>query len=172
MDPSQVSRIERGVLASVTVDQLTRVATVLGLNLSIKLYPGGEPLRDQAQVNLIERFRKQVGPPLVCRAEVPVPMPGDQRAWDLQILGAPELVGLEAESRMRDSQATLRKITLKARDSGINQVILLLAATHANRAAVAAAGAAFHDMFPVSSRAALRALREGRDPGGWAIILL
>ena len=118
IDHSQVSRIERGVLATVTVDQLSRMASVLGLDVSIKFYPGGQPLRDQAQVNLIDRFRKQVGPPLRCRAEVPVPIPGDQRAWDLQVLGASKVVGVEAESRMRDSQATLRKIMLKARDSG------------------------------------------------------
>jgi hypothetical protein len=148
------------------------MASVLGLELSVKLYPGGAPLRDQAQVELIDRFRRQLGQPLRCRTEVPIPIPRDQRAWDVQLLGTPKSVVIEAETRIRDGQAVQRRITLKARDSKVDQVILLVADTHANRAAIHAAEASFREMFPVSSREALQALRAGQDPGGWAIIML
>ncbi len=167
-----MSRIERGVLATVSLEQLCRIASVLGLDLSLKLYPGGAPLRDQGQTHLIDRFRPYVGKPLALRSEVPVPIAGDQRAWDLHVIGAPKLVGVEAETRIVDSQALQRRIALKARDSGIEQVILLVSDTRANRAAIRAAEASFREMFPVPARDALRALREGRDPGGWSLILL
>jgi transcriptional regulator with XRE-family HTH domain len=172
LSQSQVSRIERGVLATLSIEQLCRIASVIGLDLSVKLYPGGAPLRDQGQTNLIDRFRPHVGPPLGLRAEVPVPIDGDRRAWDLQIVGAPKLIGLEAETRIVDCQALQRRIALKARDSNIERVILLVSDTRANRAAIRAAEASFREMFPVPARDALRALREGRDPGGWAIIML
>jgi transcriptional regulator with XRE-family HTH domain len=172
LSQSQVSRIERGVLATVSIEQLCRIASVLGLDLSVKLYPGGAPLRDQGQANLIDRFRPYVRAPLGLRSEVPVPIDGDRRAWDLQIVGAAQLVGVEAETRIIDSQALQRRIALKARDSNIEQVILLVSDTRANRAAIRAAEASFREMFPIPARDALRALREGHDPGGWAIIML
>jgi transcriptional regulator with XRE-family HTH domain len=168
----QVSRIERALAPSVGIEQLCRMSIVLGLDLSIKFYPGGAPLRDKAQLALLGRFRTHVGLPLRCQTEVPVPLIGDRRAWDMTILGARARVGLEAETRLRDCQAVQRRIALKARDSGIDQVILLVSDTHANRAAIQAAEASLREMFPIPARAALRALRAGRDPGGSAIILL
>ena len=169
---TQVSRIERAVLATVTLEQLCRIASVLGLEAGLRFYPGGQPLRDQAQVNLIERFRPHVGTPLRCRTEVPVPIEGDRRAWDVCVVGGPDTIGVEAETRIRDWQAVQRRITLKARDSGIDKVILLVADTHANRTALRAAGSTLHEMFPVPARTALRELREGRIPEGSAVILL
>jgi transcriptional regulator with XRE-family HTH domain len=169
---TQVSRIERAALSSVTIDALCRMATVVGLDVSIKFYPGDRPFRDQAQIRLLDRFRLEVGPPLILKAEVPIPIPGDQRAWDLCIVGLPEIYGVEAETRLWDLQAVQRKLTLKARDSNIGRVILLVSATHANRTALDLAAASLEEMFPVGGRAALRALRAGQDPGGSAIILL
>ncbi len=61
---------------------------------------------------------------------------------------------------------------LKARDSSIEVVILLVAETRANRAAIRAAGAALAEMFPVPARVALRELRAGRVPDGSSLILL
>jgi len=172
LSQTQVSRIERAVLPSVTIDQLARVALVLGLAPSLRFYPSGSPLRDQPQNDLLDRFRRILGAPLGCRTEVPVPLAGDRRAWDMWDVGGARTIGLEAETHLRDCQATQRRITLKARDSNIDQVILLLSDTHANRAAVRAADASLREMFPVSGRVALRALRAGKDPGGSAIILL
>jgi len=171
LSPTIVGRIERGVLPSVSLEQLARVSIVLGLDLALRFYPGGRPLRDHAQLALIERFRSVLHPSLGLRFEVPIPIVGDRRAWDAHVLGTPVAIGLEAETRLRDVQAVERRIGLKMRDSSIDQVILLLADTHTNRAAIQDAGSSIQTMFPVPARSALRALREGRDPGGSAIIL-
>jgi hypothetical protein len=151
---------------------VARLASILGLDLSVKFYPAGQPLRDQAHLELIARFRARLGPGLVVRTEVPVPIAGDARAWDVVVDGAPKLIGTEAETRLRDCQALERRIALKARDSGIDRVILLVSGTRANRAALRVAQASLHAMFPIPARVALRALAEGRDPGGSAIIML
>jgi transcriptional regulator with XRE-family HTH domain len=171
LSPTIVGRIERGVLTSVSLEQLTRVSIVLGLDLMVRVYPGGRPVRDHAQLALIERFRAVLHPSLGLRFEVPIPIAGDRRAWDAHVLGTPVTIGLEAETRLRDVQAVERRIALKMRDSSIDQVILLLADTHTNRAAIHDAGTSIQTMFPVSARSALRAFREGRDPGGSAVIL-
>jgi transcriptional regulator with XRE-family HTH domain len=172
LSTTQISRIERARLPSASLDQVARLASILGLDLSVKFYPAGQPLRDQAHLELIARFRARLGPGLVVRTEVPVPIAGDPRAWDAVVDGGPKPIGTEAETRLRDWQALERRIALKARDSGIDRVILLVSATRANRAALRAAQASVHEMFPIPARVALRALAEGRDPGGSAIIML
>jgi transcriptional regulator with XRE-family HTH domain len=172
LSATQVGRIERGVLASVSVDQLCRLVSVLGLEVWLRFYPAGDPIRDQGQVDLIERFRPNLGSPLWLRTEVLIPIPGDKRAWDGSIEGGRSPVRLEAETRIHDVQALQRRIALKARDSGVAVVILLVSATHANRAALRAADAQFRQAFPVPGRAALRELRAGRVPGGSTIIVV
>ena len=172
LSPTQISRIERLHLPSASFDQVARLASVLGLDLSVRFYPAGQPLRDQAHLELIARLRARLGPGLVVRTEVPVPIAGDPRAWDAVVDGAPKPIGTEAETRLRDWQALERRIALKARDSGIDRVILLVSATRANRAALRVAQASLHAMFPIPARVALRALAEGHDPGGSAIIVL
>ena len=79
---------------------------------------------------------------------------------------------MEAETRLYDVQAQLRRIALKARDAGVDVVLLVLADTPRNRAAVDAAGPAVVDTYLVPARDALRALRTGRHPGGSALILV
>jgi hypothetical protein len=103
---------------------------------------------------------------------VPLLIHGDLRAWDATILGAYFGVGVEAETRLRDLQAAARRTNLKQRDGELDHVILLIADTRANRLALRISGAELGSAFPVSQRECLRALREGRDPGGSAIIVL
>ncbi len=79
---------------------------------------------------------------------------------------------VEAETRLTDYQAQTRRIMLKARDAGVQHVLLVLADTRNNRAAVAAAGSAITELFPVSARRALAALAAGEHPGGSAIVFL
>jgi hypothetical protein len=54
----------------------------------------------------------------------------------------------------------------------LDHVILLIADTRTNRLALRLSAADLGVVFPVSQRDALRALREGRDPGGSTIIVL
>ena len=81
-------------------------------------------------------------------------------------------IGLEAETRGRDSQALQRKLALKRRDGNVDHVILLMADTRHNRSFLRAAGEGLHRDFPIPGRIALERLSEGRDPGGSSIILL
>jgi hypothetical protein len=81
-------------------------------------------------------------------------------------------VGIEAETRARDSQDLQRRLSLKRRDGGADQVILLLADTRHNRTFLRAAGEGFVADFPVPPSIALERLGAARDPGGSSIILL
>jgi len=168
---SAVGRLERGELQRVTVDRIAMMATVLGLDLRIGLYPSGSPVRDAAHLALIDRLRQRVGTGLRWRAEVPVPLPGDLRSADV-VIDSPNVDEMvEAETRLDDLQALERRVRLKQRDLGVLRVILLIADTRHNRS-VLGAHPELVARFPVTTRACLAALRDGRDPGGDAIVVL
>jgi transcriptional regulator with XRE-family HTH domain len=169
---SQVGRIERAQHPSVSIAQLARIGSIVGLDLGVRFYPGGSPLRDAAHLALIERFRVRISRELVFRTEVPLPGPSDQRAWDGMIFGAGDPIGVEAETRLSDIQALERRVALKARDGGVSRVILVVAATRGNRHAVREAAASLELAFPVPGRLALKSLTAGRDPGGSTLILI
>jgi hypothetical protein len=61
---------------------------------------------------------------------------------------------------------------MKARDAGSAHLLIVVADTHRNRAAMREVAPLVTEMFPVDARHALAALRAGRYPGGSAIILL
>ena len=169
---SQVGRIERAEHPSVSVMQLAQIGSIVGLDLSVRLFPGGSPLRDAAHVALLDRFRSRLSPTLTFRTEVPVAGLGDQRAWDGMVFGAGDPAGVEAETRVSDIQALERRVALKARDGGVSRVILLVAATRANRHVVREAETSLVAAFPTPGRLALNALAAGRDPGGSSLVLL
>lgn len=168
---SAVGRLERGELHRVTVERIAIAATELGLDLRIGLFPSGSPVRDAAHLALIERLHKRVGPGLRWRAEVPVPLPGDLRSADVVIDGPSVDEMVEAETRLEDLQALERRVRIKQRDLGIRRVILLVADTRHNRSVIAA-HPELRERFPITTRACLAALRDGRDPGGDAMVVL
>jgi hypothetical protein len=112
------------------------------------------------------------------RSEVPLPIVGDRRAWDVWLGKLVDTDGVhrelpgEIETRIVDTQALVRKLTLKMRDAGVEVVLLVVADTPSNRHAVAAAWPSMAAMFPVSTRMALAALAEGRYPGGSSLVFL
>jgi transcriptional regulator with XRE-family HTH domain len=166
-----IGRMERLDVRRMTVDRLAVVAAVLGLDFRVSLRPTGSPVRDAAHLALIARLRPRVSSTLRWRTEVPIPLPGDLRSADVVIEG-PELGAMiEAETRLVDLQATERKARTKQRDLGLGRLILLIADTDHNRRTLEA-HPAFVSQFPVSTRACLLALRDGRDPGGDAIVVL
>lgn len=169
---SQVSRIERAAHSSVSVMQLARIGSIVGLELSVRTYPNGAPLRDHAHIALLQRFRARVSAKLSVRSEVPLPIPGDLRAWDMVILGAGDPIGVEVETRLTDIQALERRIALKARDGGVRRVLLVVSASRGNRLAVRDSLTLLQTEFPVRAGLALAALADGRDPGGSALILI
>lgn len=99
MSGMQVSRIERGILPTVSIEQLARLGAAVGLDVRVRAYPGPSPVLDAAQMALLGRLRARLPKHLLFRTEVPLPSVGDQRAWDAYIS---RLVGIaDACSRSR-----------------------------------------------------------------------
>jgi transcriptional regulator with XRE-family HTH domain len=175
LSASEVGRIERGLVPLDIVRASTLLGAV-GLELSVRAYPAGQPIRDRAHGALLERLRSRLHPGLIWRTEVPMPIPGDLRAWDGVIRAGPRVspgwaLAVEAETRPRDIQALQRRIALKARDSGITPVLLLLADTQHNRQLLRD-HPNLRDDFPVPGSRALELLGAGVFPGGGAVLRL
>lgn len=174
-----ISNIERGRSRTVPILAIARHGAAVGLRLHARLYPAGPPIRDQAQVALLDRFRKRISAEWNVRLEAPLPGDRDQRAWDMLIWrpggahGTPGVsIGVEAITRMRDVQAQVRAAHLKQRDAGVARLVLLVAATHANRRALAAAEPVLRSDFTAGTRFTVAALAAGSDPGADSLVLL
>jgi transcriptional regulator with XRE-family HTH domain len=171
----QVLRLERGELRRVSIEELGSWFAVVGLDLGIRTFPAGDPIRDRAQLALLERFRARLHPSIRWRTEVPLPMDRDLRAWDADIRGSQPAAWrcrVDAETRVADAQALERRLTLKARDDPDGHLILLLAETRANRRAVGWLREGLRELLPLDPRQLLRALHAGDDPGGSGIVML
>jgi hypothetical protein len=172
LSTATVSRIQARQAPDVGVVRISQMFSVVGLELSARAYPGGSPVRDQGHGRVLTRFRARLHRSLGWSLEVPMPGKGDQRAWDALIRGNGWLYGVEAETHPTDAQALIRRLELKARDSGVTGVILVLSETRHTRAFVAAAADLLQAAFPVPGRRALELLGAGVDPGGSALIVL
>jgi transcriptional regulator with XRE-family HTH domain len=169
---AQYSRIERGLVRGVSIEQASALLAAVGLDLSMRLYPGGQPLRDTAHAALLDRLRKELHRSLRVLTEVPFPTPGDQRAWDVVVSGQTWRHGFEAETRPRDLQSLERRLALKVRDGGVDGASLLLLDSRHNRDFVRAHAASLMERFPVPGARAIELLRAGVDPGIGSVILL
>jgi transcriptional regulator with XRE-family HTH domain len=183
---AQVSRIEAAQVTGLPILTAARVLSAVGRDLSVRVYPGAAPVHDAAQLAILGRLRPHVADTLSWRTEVPIPIPGDQRAIDL-VIGAgggagggadggpgrgPDVsVAVECISRLEDAQSAERAGRLKQRDAGLSCLVLVLADTRHNRAAVAGAPT-LATSFPHSTRAILAALRAGRQPPGDGIVFV
>jgi transcriptional regulator with XRE-family HTH domain len=169
---SMASRIEGGRVPDVGVVRLSSMLAIVGLDLSLRAYPGGAPLRDAGHAALLARFRARLHPSLDWRIEVPLPGPSDRRAWDAMIRGASWRYGVEAETHPTDGQALARRLEMKVRDGNVDGLILVLAPTRHGRAFLAAAGDLLAPLFPVPAGLALERLAAGVDPGGSALVVV
>lgn len=167
-----VSWTESGANASLSIVDASRMLACVGLDLSVRAYPAGRGIRDAAQLALIAHLKSLVLPHWDWRTEVPIPLPGDARAWDVVLRGPAITIGVEAESRLRDIQALNRRVMPKLRDSGLDRVVILIAATRTNRTVLREVGDSVRSNYPIPSRQALDALVSGRDPGGNVIVVL
>jgi transcriptional regulator with XRE-family HTH domain len=152
-------------------DEASRHAAVLGLRLSVKAYPQGSPVRDAGQLRLLGRLRVQVHRTFRWRTEVLIGGLGDLRAWDVQ-LGGPGSIGIDAEMRLRDIQATQRRCETKWRDSGVDRVLLVVAATIHNRAVLREHRVALSSTFPADTAEVMRSLRRGEVPPRNGIVIV
>lgn len=172
LSESQVSRIERGLVRHVSVWDLARLHAVVGLELSLRSFPAGQPIRDAAHLSLLVEFAAGLHPSLGWATEVPLPIVGDQRSWDGLIRGAGWRYGVEAETVPRDAQALTRRLNLKARDGQVDGVILVVRGTARARAFLREAVGQLKASFPVDGNVAIERLRSGVDPGGSSVVVL
>lgn len=174
MSRVRYGQIERAVTSTVTVLELDRIAIVLGLSASIRLYPGGPAVRDAAQSSKLSRFLRSARPPLWFRVEVPLPIVGDRperRAWDAMIYGGGARTAIELEMRLRDVQATRRRHELKRRDDSPDHFLLLLADTRHNRRLLPEFAELFAGLRRLRPTAVRAALEAGRHPGTGLVLL-
>jgi transcriptional regulator with XRE-family HTH domain len=163
----EASTVQPGVI------HLYRWGAIVGLDVSIRAFPGGSPLRDAGQLRLLARFRLIVERVWTCRTEAPVSAdPRDRRAFDMVLLRGDRRVAAEAITRLVDAQAQIRSIELKAQASGVNRVVLVMSDGRHSRAAVDAGRATIEPAFPCPARAALSALRVGELPPGNAVVFV
>lgn len=170
----QLARFERGELRRVVLEDVGAWCATVGLELALRAYPAGDPLRDRAQRALLARLRERIHRTLRWREEVPLPVEGDRRAWDA-VVEPPDRswrLRIEAETSIADAQALERRLALKIRDDPTGHVLLLVADTRANRQAVVALASGIGTALPAPPRSMLRALREGDEPPGSGIVLL
>jgi transcriptional regulator with XRE-family HTH domain len=169
---SKVSRIERDMYPDLGIVESHRLAAVVGLEASSRLFPGGDAMRDAGHAQLLERLRARIHPTLRWSVEVPLPIPGDRRAWDALIGGNGWRAGVEAETGLRDAQALSRRLQLKRRDGAVDGIILLVPATKRTREFLKVAGPALKTHLPMDGRTILERLATGADPAASGIVML
>jgi transcriptional regulator with XRE-family HTH domain len=169
---SHVSRVELGLLPDLSIADTVRHGAVVGLKLHARFYPAGGGLRDAAQLDLLRRLRARIGDRWSWQLEAPLNIVGDLRAFDALLSRPGATIAIEAITRLRDAQAQLRAAALKQRDGQVPRLVLLIRATDHNREALASASDVLATSFPLGTRATLKALSEGADPGDNGIVLL
>ena len=155
-----------------SVDQLARACSAVGLRLIVRAVPDGDPAMDAGQLALLERFRKLLPAGTTFRTEVPLPLQGDRRSWDGVALLEGRDVAVEAEARLRDVQAIDRRCTLKRRDGNVDRMILLVADSAHNRGMLELHREDLRSSFPLDGRQILPLVRQGRAPSASGIVVL
>lgn len=169
---SEINRIEQFDFLNVPLPRLCEIAAVLGVELSLGIHPAGEPIRDKAHQALLGRLRALLGPPYEMRREVPLPLPGDDRSWDAILRCGGIRIGVEAETRIRDIQALVRRIRGRERDGGVDAILIVLSDTAHNRRMVVQLREALGDDYSTPRIAILAALRAGRPLVNSGVVLL
>jgi transcriptional regulator with XRE-family HTH domain len=169
---SEASRVERGSAPRVPFLVIARLCGAVGLDLVSKTYRGSDGLRDAGHVALLSDFSGLLHPSLRWDLEVPLPIAGDQRAWDGLIRGVGWRFGAEAETAPHDGQALVRRLQLKLRDGDVDGLLLLVRDTRTTRTFLDVAAPELQSMFPMSTRTVLGALRRGAPPPGNGVVIV
>jgi hypothetical protein len=168
---AELSRMEHlTTLDRVRLVDVATLAAIVGRELGANLYPAGEPIRDKGHQALIGRFRGVLNPAWRVAAEVPLPMPGDRRAWDLLLRIPGQLVGVEAETRIRDIQAFVRRVRERELEGGADVIVIVLAESAVNRRLLPQLLEALGPRYETSPRSLLRALRDGQALSGSGVV--
>ena len=170
---SRLGRLERNETADPSIAAMCRTARVLGLTVSVKLYPAGSPVRDAASLALAARFAKLVARPLRLRGETALPDDGDLRAWDGLLVDDAGAAFTEYEARLGDIQALARRLGLKIRDDPRGSVLILVVSrTRHNLRVLREHRETLRHLLPLDGAAIARELRAGRIPRASGIIVL
>jgi len=84
--------------------------------------------------------------------------------------GAGQVIAIEAEIRLYDVQALLRRIAAKRRDGAADRLVLVVADTRTYREVVPAARPEFGAAFPADARSTWPALVAGLPPPDDALV--
>jgi hypothetical protein len=160
MSHSEVHRLESGGLKRIDPVKMCCYAEVVGLVPALRFFPDGDAIRDAGHAAVLERFRRILHPALAWRTEVPLPLPGDRRAWDAMIAGQGWSCPIEAETRLGDGQALARRIALKQRDGGADHVLIVASDTRHNRIAADPIRRAFGPAFATALRTSVGSWRQ------------
>jgi transcriptional regulator with XRE-family HTH domain len=153
--------------------QFAKWGAVVGLDINLRAFAAGSPLRDAGQLKVLARTRIAIGEQWSWQTEVPVSSnPLDRRAIDAVIRHGERRIGLEIITRLTDAQAQVRAAQLKQEAAGLDRMILVLADTRHNRDALHAAAPTLLPAFPVAPRAILADLRAGRPPAGDGVVFV
>jgi transcriptional regulator with XRE-family HTH domain len=170
---SEISRLERLVTPdAVSAVDLCAYGALLGFDLVARLYRNSDEPVDAGHQKLIARFTAQLHPSWRVGREIPLPHVGDRRSWDLLLRLADHIVGIEAETRVRDVQRLVRRLRERQRDGGAHRIVLALADTAANRRVVPELIEALGPEFQTSARDLLGALRRGVPLSGSDVVVL
>jgi transcriptional regulator with XRE-family HTH domain len=168
------TKVEAGTVATLTILEVFRVSAVLGLDPSLKVYPGGAPLRDGAHAERLGQILGHAARPLVHRREVPLPAAEghlERRAWDADLRGRGERTTIELEMRLHDAQAQERRLALKRRDDHADHFLLLVADTRTNRQVLREHPELFADLPRLRPSRVIAALEAGRHPGTGLVLV-
>lgn len=169
---SWVARAEAGRNERLGLADLGALLAGVGLDLRLSSVPGPDAHRDAAHASLLERARALLHESWDWRLEVPLPNPGDLRAWDALARGAGVRLGVEAETGPRDGQALQRRLALKRRDGYVDHLVLVLSDTQRNGRFLRDYGPSLRTDLPLGHRALAASLRRGEDPGASGILIL
>ncbi len=169
-----ISMLEGHKVDELSLVRVSEIAAILGLEASLTLHPVGPPIRDKGHEALIARFRKHLAPAWRVTREAPFPGAGDPRWWDvlLRLPSERHLVGVEAETRIRDLQALVRRMKGRAADGGADLIVIVLSDSATNRGLIGAFRDALGPAFSTSPAAILRALADGSRVPGSGVLLL
>jgi transcriptional regulator with XRE-family HTH domain len=171
---ARYGRIERGLVAELSVRDLARLGAVLGLDLGVRLFPAGAPLRDAAQVRKLAQLISLARRPLRCRTEVGLPRTTEHvelRSWDAVLDDGSDRMTVEVEMRLHDAQALERRVNLKRGDDPAGRFMLVVADTNRNRSVLAEQPNLFPDLPRLGPAIVRAALLAGHLPPTGLVVL-